>query len=173
MRAVLAFAFLMSSAAVASQMVITAEKVTCEKNKNTCVAENNVKVVQESKDQQEQTLTADHLTVVFYEKSEEGKNVSKDLNDFSNPLGSSEIKEVHAKGNVVVIRGNVIIRADRAAYARATDMVTFHDRVHIKDGQKAYIKSSFALMNQKTGTYEVNNKGAELSRKVQIIVNEP
>ncbi|MBX9977679.1 MAG: hypothetical protein K2X98_05490 [Alphaproteobacteria bacterium] len=164
--------------AFSSQMVITATKVTCEKEYNKCVVEGDVKVVQESKEPEgknaskTQTLTTDHLTVYFEPKEKITKSEES-------PLGSSDIKEIHAKGNVLVVNGTTKISSNTATYTAKTDVIEFFDHVKINDPSRAYIESAYGSMNRKTGAYEVNmnrdmshSNPQKESQKVQIILQQ-
>lgn len=167
------------SMVVASQMVITATKVTCEKEHNKCIAEGDVKVIQENKASEsqessnaQQTLTTDHLTIYFEPKEKVQKTDES-------PLGRSDIKKIHAKGNVIVVNGTAKISAHTAMYTAKTDVIEFFDHVKINDPSRAYIESAYASMNRKTGAYEVNMRkdmsdgnSRQGHQKVQIILQQ-
>jgi lipopolysaccharide assembly outer membrane protein LptD (OstA) len=176
-----------TEAAMASHMVITATKVTCEKEHNKCVAEGDVKVVQGHEDNEDdksattktQTLTTDHLTVHFEPKKEAKHGTTTDTPLNTSPLGSSDIKEIHAKGNVMVVNGTTKITSKTAIYTAETDVIEFFDHVKINDPTRAYIESDYGAMNRKTGAYEVNmrkdmsdSKAHQKSQKVHIILQQ-
>ncbi len=176
--------FIFTPLAHASQMVITAEKVTCEKKDNTCIAETDVHVIRkapENEPQQtpppkEQSLRSDTLTIFFSPKDQVPEKAPQEGD--AAPFGATDIHAIHAKGHVMVVNDGVTIHSDTAVYDTKTEIIEFFDDVRIYDG-KTFIKSAYASMNQKTGQYEVNSSQTppgeplrQKSKKIEIIVQQ-
>lgn len=176
---------LFSHRGYADEMTITAEKVTCDKLSQTCVAETDVKVVQknEKKPSENQTLNSDTLKLTFSKDNSKKKDASDEGRDL---LGSGKIESIEAKDNVLVIYGDIKITAQYARYTAQTNVIEFFGDVVIEDTKnKAISRSPYASLNRTTGKYEIkavpianlpndmDTSGVLRKERVHIIVSPP
>jgi lipopolysaccharide export system protein LptA len=128
---------------------IVADNMDCDQNQGICIATGNA-FAERPHDPERRTIRAHKFTVHFL-KTEKGKASTQ------GETSSTELKELHADGHVVMTDSNTIIRCNRAIYHHVSEDVELFDNVHITQGENQ-LNGSYGYADLKSKKYRVTNK---------------
>ncbi len=128
---------------------VVADSMDCDQNQGVCIATGNA-FAERPHDPEKRTIRA-HKFTVYFSKSE------KDQTQQKSETPSTELKELHADGSVVMTDRENIIRCDRAIYRHSSEDVELFDNVHLTQGENQ-LNGSYGYADLKSKKYHVTNK---------------
>lgn len=153
-------------------LILTADTVTCEHDKNVCVATGHVHVVHQQKTAASDkgqpasyTLDAEKLTVRF-----QGRSNAPNSPPLPQKDERTSIDTIDATGHVKIVRGDVVAYSDTAQFKQSEDTVTLTGHVKIADPTRGHSESDSASFNRKNGVYTLHNQPAS-GKRVHIYFN--
>ena len=132
-----------------SSLRIVADNMDCDQNQGICIATGNA-FAERPHDPERRTIRAHKFTVHFLK-------TAKDKVSSQGETSSTELKELHADGNVVMTDSNTIIRCNRAIYHHVSENVELFDNVHLTQGENQ-LNGSYGYADLKSKKYHVTNK---------------
>jgi len=132
---------------------VVADSMDCDQTQGICVATGNA-FAERPQDPDKRTIRANKFTVYF------SKSPSK-TSESDDKTSKTNLKEIHADGNVVITDRENIIRSNKAVYHDDSETVELFDDVRLTQGTNQ-LNGSYGYADLKTKKYRVTNKESQV-----------
>jgi lipopolysaccharide export system protein LptA len=161
------------NSAAGDHIVINGNEMNYETDKNISRVIGNARA-EKGIGPERQILTAQEFVVHFRDRQKDTKS-----NPEQTVSSGQDIEIIEAKGNVVMIKGDLVMKADNCVYSsemakdpKKADQTDCRDNVSVtKAGH--YIQGDEGTVNLKTGVYTVRKSPNSKRKKVNALIQTP